>query len=63
MENKSEHFPVRVTPTQLEKLMQLVQTLGTNRNDVICRLIENGEVEAAPKIRSKITVEVEEEKA
>jgi hypothetical protein len=56
MENKSEHIPVRMTPTQLEKLMQLAKTLGTNRNDVICKLIENGEVEA-PKIRSKIKKE------
>lgn len=56
MENKSEHFPIRVTPTQYEKLMQLARTLGTNRNDVICKLIENGEVEA-PKIRSKIKTE------
>lgn len=56
MENKSEHIPVRMTPTQLEKLMQLARTLGTNRNDVMCKLIDNAEVEA-PKIRVKIGAE------
>lgn len=59
MENKSEHIPVRMTPTQLEKLMQLARTLGTNRNDVICKLIENGEVEA-PKIKSRVPRKNEE---
>ncbi len=56
MRRKTEHITTRLTVAQLEKLEHIMKALGANRNDAVCKLIENAQVKPA-----EINVEIDAE--